>query len=198
MSSISYHPSRCRRVARLAATWCAVLLFTSLPAHAIADGTVGSEYAVKAAIIFKIAKFVSWPEHAFASESEPLFICLPKDDPMTEAMSALSGKNVHGRVLSVRHFDFPTTLPTGCQVLFVSEQPGNTKFTLLKSLAEQPVLTVSDDTRFALHGGIVTLEIKQNRVQFAINVDASDSAGLSISAQLLQLAKITGSGNKSR
>jgi len=198
MSSMYYNSTRCPRTARIAASWCTLLLFMSLPAHAIAEGTVGSEYAVKAAIIFKIAKFVSWPDHAFASESEPLSVCLPKDDPMTGAMSTLSGKTVHGRVLSVRHFDFPSLPPTGCQVLFVSEQADKTKFKLLESLTEQPVLTVSDDTRFARHGGIITLEIRQNRVQFAINVDASDSAGLSISAQLLQLAKITGGDHSSR
>lgn len=198
MNSTLPNPPHGRRITRAAALWCAILLSFSLPAHAIADSTVGSEYAVKAAIIFKIAKFVSWPEHAFDNESEPLSVCLPKNDPMSEAMSALSGKSVHGRILSVQHLDLSSAPLTGCQVLFLSKPAGDARFMLLESLAERPVLTVSDDTRFARHGGIITLEIRQNRVQFAINVDASNNAGLNISAQLLQLAKITGSGNTSR
>lgn len=198
MKSTVHNSSHFRRAGRPASFWCAALLFISLSAHAVADGTVGSEYAVKAAIIFKIAKFVSWPEHAFTSESEPIFVCVPKGDPMSVAISALNGKSVHGRVLSVRHFDNLPAPLAGCRIVFLSGQAGNTRFALLDALADQPVLTISDDARFARHGGIVTLEIKKNRVQFAINVDASNNAGLSISAQLLQLAKITGGGNTAR
>jgi len=88
------HP---RRTCRLASKWCALLFLASLPAHAIAEGA--SEYAIKAAIIFKIAKFVSWPQSAFSSRSDPLAVCAQKDDPIAAALSELGGKPIHGRVL---------------------------------------------------------------------------------------------------
>ena len=171
-------------------SWCTVLLFASLPAHAIAEGTSASEYAVKAAIIFKIAKFVSWPEHTFSGQSEPLSVCIRKDDPIAAAISALNGKPIHGRSLSVRYFDDSLKISSDCQILFISNTHPEIQPALLDLVLGRPILTIGDSDQFIGQGGIIGLEIEQNRIRFAINIAASESAGLDISAQLLQLAKI--------
>jgi len=190
--------SRCRRLHKLALSWCAALLFASLPAHTIAESSGASEYAIKAAIIFKIAKFVSWPEDAFSGRDEPLSVCVGRDDPIAAAMSALSGKSIHGRELSVQYFDDSLTVSGDCQVLFLSNARGKHQSALLNATSGRPILTIGENDQFISKGGIIGLEIKQNRIQFAINVSASESAGLDISAQLLQLAKITGSRQQQR
>ncbi len=172
------------------AKWCALTLIASLPAHAIAEGA--SEHAIKAAIIFKIAKFVSWPQDAFKDRSDSLSVCVQKDDPISPAISALGGKPIHGRVLSVKFLDEPELLSADCQILFLTNTHSEQQIALLTSIADQPILTISDTEQFIDRGGIISLEIAQNRVQFAINVEASETAGLNISAQLLQLAKIMG------
>lgn len=182
-----------RLTCHFAVSWYAALLIASLPAHAIAQGAAASEYAVKAAIIFKIAKFVSWPKHVYAGQSEPLSVCVRKNDPIAAAMSALSGKPIHGRALSVRYFDNNPKISSGCQILFMSDASDTRQLALLDSIAGQPVLTIGNSQQFTRRGGIIGLEIKNNRVQFAINIAASETAGLDISAQLLQLAKITDS-----
>lgn len=179
------------RTYRFAAKWCALLLIASLPAHAIAEGA--SEHAVKAAIIFKIAKFVSWPQNAFEDNRDPLSVCVQKDDPISQALSALGGKPIHGRVLSVQFLDDTQMTFTNCQILFLTSTRGEQQIELLNSIADQPILTIGDTEQFISHGGIISLEIEQNRVRFAISVEASETAGLSISAQLLQLAKIVDS-----
>jgi len=175
--------------------WCALLLFVSFPAHAIAEGTSASEYAVKAAIIFKIAKFVSWPEHTFSGKNEPLSVCIRKDDPIAVAMSALSGKPIHGRALTVRYFDDSLKISNDCQILFLSSAHPEIQPALLDLAVGRPILTIGDSDQFLGQGGIIGLEIEQNRIRFAINIAASESAGLDISAQLLQLAKIA-NGNR--
>jgi len=197
--NLSHHKqANCRRIHRLAASWCTIFLIASLPAHAIAEGAAASEFAVKAAIIFKIAKFVSWPEQAFADHSEPLTLCLQETDPLATAISALDGRLIHGRVFSAKYLtggpglnsdDNPIT-SGHCQILLLTNTGSDRQSALLDAAAGLPILTIGDSNQFIGRGGIIGLEIEQNRVRFAINTAASESAGLDISAQLLQLAKI--------
>lgn len=164
-----------------------------LPSTVSADPPV-SEYAVKAAIIYKISKFVAWPEDAFSSRIEPLPVCLPDADPIGPAMDALAGKIVGGRPIAIRRLDEISTVATDCKILFLGQNSSASQMKLVSNVASAPVLTIGDSNDFVDVGGIVTLEIEQSRVQFAINVDASERAGLNISAQLLQLATIKDGG----
>lgn len=158
------------------------------PWAAGATDTVGSEYAVKAAIVYKIAKFVSWPDNAFDSSSEPLSICLPENDPIAPAMNGLIGDAVHGRVIEIRQVEARSLVSADCEVLFISAASSNEAGELISQISRQPILTIGDGDDFNKFGGIISLRVLNNRVRFAINVDASASAGLGISAQLLQLA----------
>jgi hypothetical protein len=170
-----------------------LVVLTWLPST-FATETTASEYSVKAAIIYKIAKFVAWPEDAFSSRNEPLLVCLPDADPMGPAMDALAGKIVWGRPIAVRRLHETSTVTTDCKILFLGRASNASHMKLVSNVANAPVLTIGDSREFVNIGGIVTLEIEKSRVQFAINVAASERAGLNISAQLLQLAKIKGGG----
>lgn len=154
-----------------------------------------SEYAVKAAIIYKISKFVSWPDDAFTTRTEPLSICLPAADPIGPALDALTGKIVQGRSIEVLRFDETEAIASNCKILFLGEAADGRRIALVSGVANSPVLTIGDTEDFVDLGGIVTLEIQQNRIRFAINVGASERAGLGISAQLLQLATIRNGGS---
>jgi len=166
-----------------------VLLLTAVTAASAGEQTA-SEHAVKAAIVYKIAKFVSWPDDAFKDDGDVLAICLPAADPIGPAMDALTGKTVQGKIIEIHRFEDASTLANDCAILFLSESAKLPRPSLLSNVANSPVLTIGDSADFVDIGGIVTLEIQNNRVQFAINVGASDRAGLGISAQLLQLATI--------
>jgi len=175
--------------ARAAATALALVLLIATT-DAWASEKKVSEHAIKAAIVYKIAKFVSWPNNAFSDNGDTLTICLPANDPIGPAMDALAGKTVQGRTIDIRRFNDPSRLANDCAILFLSQAAALPRPSLLSNVANSPVLTIGDTADFTDIGGIVTLEIEKNRVQFAISVGASDRAGLGISAQLLQLATI--------
>ncbi len=61
---------------------------------------------------------------------------------------------------------------------------------LLAHLKANPVLTVGDIENFTKAGGVIAFTLEDNRVRFAINVDAAQRAGLKISSKLLSLARI--------
>ncbi|MBT8444113.1 MAG: YfiR family protein, partial [Gammaproteobacteria bacterium] len=66
----------------------ALLLLAAAPLSGAAD-QVASEHAVKAAIIYKIAKFVTWPTEASEGNQDTLPICLPAADPIGPALESL-------------------------------------------------------------------------------------------------------------
>lgn len=168
----------------------AALLLLALGPTVTASEQTASELAVKAAIIYKIAKFVSWPEEVPAGNENSLPICLPAADPIGPALETLAGKTVQGRTITIQHFEQAGTLASDCAILFLSQSAMLRRPSLVSNVAGAPVLTIGESAEFVEIGGIVTLEIRKNRVTFAINKGASDRAGLGISAQLLQLATV--------
>ena len=60
--------------------------------------------------------------------------------------------------------------------------------TIIASLEDAPVLTVSDAEGFLGAGGMISLVLLDNKVRWEINRVAIDLADLHISAKLLQLA----------
>jgi len=109
---------------------------------------------------------------------------------MAPAMDALAGKTVQGKTIEIHRLKDSAKLTDNCAILFISKSATLRRPAVLSDVANAPVLTIGDSDNFADIGGIVMLEVANNRVQFAINMNASNRAGLGISAQLLQLAKL--------
>jgi hypothetical protein len=148
------------------------------------------EYEVKAAFLYKFAKFVEWPEDAPVADRPAVVIGVLGVDPFGEALdAAVRGKTVNGRALSVRRFAELRDLEP-CQILFVSASEGRRLPEILTRLGGSPVLTVGEPETFTRDGGIVRLVTEDNKVRFEINVDAAEHAGLRISSKLLALARI--------
>ncbi len=149
-----------------------------------------SEYDVKAAFLFNFAKFVEWPDQGTTG---PLKLCLLGSDPFGDALSALEGKRVQGRLLQTRR-DIDEDAATSCHILFVNELDKRRLLNVLRKLQHLPVLTVSDSKDFAEIGGIIGFITVDNRIQFEINLEAAQKARLRISSQLLKLARLVKAG----
>lgn len=63
---------------------------------------------------------------------------------------------------------------------------------ILSSLRGSSVITVADMEGFLDAGGMIQFLNENDRVRFAINVDASSRAKLKLSSKLLSLAKVVG------
>ncbi len=170
--------------------FCIALIAVAIPNAVLAADPSASEYAVKTAIVYKLTKFVNWPKSAFSSPQSSLNICVDQSGPFYEPMQSLQGRTVHGHNLEIVGLSGPGTPATNCHVLIISEVDKNPAVASIASAASQPVLTIGDTDGFADQGGMVGLELEQSRIVFAINVGASQQAGLDISVQLLQLARI--------
>lgn len=145
------------------------------------------EYLIKAAILYNFAKFTRWPAEAFDSADAPLQLCVIGVDPFREALATIDGKRVGSRSLRTRLIA-DTAMIGACHVLFVSVSESERLAEVLAAASDAAVLTVADIPDFARAGGIITLNIVEDRTRFDVNRLAADRAGLALSAKLLRLA----------
>lgn len=168
----------------LALTLAALLAFVS----ASRADTARPEYEVKAAIVYKVSKFVSWPDGSFESDDAPLVLCIAGTDPFGEFIDNLNGQSVQGRPLIVQRVADSDLSSRRCHILFVGANSSSIE--LLANSGKRPVLTIGDVQGFANSGGMLELSIENNHVEFDVNLEVAREFDLDISASLLQLATI--------
>jgi len=152
--------------------------------NTVAAGSSSSEYAVKAAFLYNFSSFTQWPE--FSTPNGHLNLCVIGNSPFGSALDKIKGKEVHGRILEI------SELHNGdmgkCHIAFINKQESGRVSSLLRRASKFPVLTVSDMSGFTDIGGIIELQVINNKVSFYINIGAADKAGITISSKLLRLA----------
>jgi hypothetical protein len=155
-----------------------------------ADVPQQRENRIKAALIFKLVKFVEWPATALAGR-DALQICALGDSPVGESLAAADGKPVRDRVAHYRRIDgLSPNDARGCHVLYVPAGAPEIGSGMPVSLRGRSVLTVSDGQDFARRGGMVGLVRSENRITFEINLRNAREAGLDPGAPLLELATV--------
>ena len=147
-----------------------------------------SEDDVKLALVYKIARFVSWPE----SGNEPFLLCVTGDSTYSAAKNKLAGRKIREREIGIAQVTQEDAEPPACDALYISRGSDEIAERLLEIYDGKPVLTLSDADGFATNGGMVGLTIRNKRVGIQINVANYERVGLSVNSQLLQLAELVG------
>ncbi|MEO1079421.1 MAG: YfiR family protein [Pseudomonadota bacterium] len=179
---------------RLSAVCFALFACMSLTAaHAQAD----REAMIKAAIVFKLTRYVAWPENAFSAEPGSLRICLAGDAGMVDAMSEAQGREVDGRRVDVIPIKAAEGV-VGCNMLYLGTGEADRLNDLAATLRENSVVSVSEIPSFASSAGMIELVRRDRRFGFRINLANARSSRIEVSAQLLDLAEVVDSGDSAR
>ncbi len=151
-----------------------------------------SEYEIKAAFLINFARFVEWPDQP--NGHEPFTLCVLGRDPFGATLDwSAKGKTVNGRSLVIHRISgFSELRP--CQTVFLADSEMYRFDGLRKWLGDRSVLTVGEAKGFTQRGGIMNLELLNDRVAFAVNRSAAARAHLKISSRLLQLATTVDGG----
>jgi len=160
-----------------------VLPFSNL--YAVAPA---SEYEVKAAFLYNLARMVQWPKEQDEAMA-PLNICFYGIDSFGDATNSLKNKKVKTRSISIIK-NVKLNGMGQCHILFIDKSELNRLAYILNVINGRPVLTVGDVDTFAEKGGIVNLQKIGERVNIQINLNSAKQAELIISARLLALAEI--------
>ena len=150
-----------------------------------------TEAQAKAAVLYNLAQFVEWPAEASGST---LTIGIVRAAPVLAALQAADGRVVQGRTIRIRDFP-PGDEAHACQIVYLADLDREGQVWLEK-VARKPILTVSDDQRFLLAGGIIRLSFVGARVKFDIDVGHAERARLKISSKVLKLARLVRDGRE--
>lgn len=159
------------------------------PAGLGAGSAQQREYEIKAAYLYNFINYIDWPADAFPPAGGKITIGIVGENPFGEALDPLNGKPVKGRTLVVKQITEPKDLDQ-CQIVFFSASERQRVPELLDKLKDSRILTVSEIDGFAQRGGIINFISERNKVRFEINPDAARRLGLTISSELLKLAKL--------
>jgi hypothetical protein len=149
---------------------------------------------VQAAFLCSFVEFVDWPPGAADS---PVTIGILGDDPFRKLVEETA------RVRPLQTKSIVVKRVTGveeallCQMVYIGGSERKNLDAILRSLSAASILTVSDIQEFAQRGGMIGFTIEENRVRFAINVEAAERANVRVSSRLLKLAKIVGPDGRS-
>jgi YfiR/HmsC-like len=182
---------RSRRTAGFRIQLCAIALLVLAGAPSILSQDAPSvEYQLKAAFLLNFAKFVEWPQDAFQTEKTPITLCVFRRNPFGNTLDeVLREKAINNRELQARRINDPSELKA-CQLVFVSESEGKQLSEILNRLKGSSALVVGESEDFAERGGAIQFFLENNKLRFAINVDAIHRARLLASSKLLALARI--------
>jgi hypothetical protein len=163
-----------------------VLAFVFAPGPTLSAATL-SPSDVEAAYLYNFGKFIGWPPPSDATAA-PFSICVVgKDDFGATLDSLIQNDTINGRTIVAKRLP-SISVADACQILFLgsSEEPRLAKD--LDAIKEKPILTVSSIPGFLDRGGMIQFLVRDSRVRFAVNLDSSTRAHLSLSSELLKVA----------
>ena len=174
---------------RLAAVGMLVvaLLLTVGPGVGLAESHASLEYKVKGAFLLNFAKFTKWPAEEVAATNTPVTIGIVGEDPFGSILDQLvAGETIGTRPIVVKRLA-PSEDLSQCQILFIPKSADAAN--VLKHVVSPGVLTVGESDDFLDMGGVIHLLIEDKKVRFEVNLDSAQRAHLTISSQLLKLAR---------
>lgn len=148
------------------------------------------ESQVKAVFLYNITKFVAWPENR--KERKFFDIVLLGENPFNDQLrEVVKGERVQGREINLLYYSDLTKINwKKIDLLFISDENPDVLKAVMKDSREKNVLTISDTRGFCSYGGMVNLLTVGSRIKIEVNREEVKKGGLTVSAQLLKLARI--------
>lgn len=158
-----------------------------LSAHCLVASAQASEAGLRVAFVYNFLKFIEWP----ALEGSRFTLCaLGAQDVTRQSLAQLDNKPYQYRRIHVVYIDSIEEVEqqlNACQLLYVPSSGADIQ---LPQPFPSGVLLVADDADSNdLRVGISLQRTGDNRIEFVMNEQAIQHAGVKVSSQLLKLAK---------
>ena len=148
------------------------------------------EYEDKAAFLLNFAKYTTWPVRAYPDKNSPFVVAVVGKDPFGKILDkALAGKKARSRPIQIKRYASVRQVGSP-HMLFVGALDSKSKKELLKKMASTSTLVIADGPGDAGKGTTIGFYLDRGKVRFEISERAAKAAGLSMSSQLLKLAKL--------
>jgi len=153
----------------------------------VVDGI--DEYTLKAAMLRKFVKLVSWPEEG-QEDKQPLVVAVFGLDPFGKRLEETFAKRKEDeRKVTIRRLTRLEDVDEA-HVLFVPQREFARLDELLAATKQASVLLVGESEAFAARGGAINFYTEEDKLRFEINPEAAKRQRLKLSSDLLKLARI--------
>lgn len=150
-------------------------------------------YDVKAAYLFNFGKFMRIEGAATPPRHATFDICVLGHDYMGRALDDLAAsQSIDNRPVRILRVG-DAYGARECDIVFISPDEGDGIPLDLDAIGKADVLTVSDSPDFLKYGGMIQFVTEDNRVRFAVNLEAVSRTHIVLSSELLRVASsVTG------
>ncbi len=146
------------------------------------------EYTAKSLLTLNLARYSEWPPDAFKNNKSHIQMCLFGREIVPEAFAAIDNKSVGNKTLTVQTINDIKDIEN-CHLLYVATQT-NKADRLLAESSLRHILTIGESSDFLANGGMVYLAMSDSKINLHISLNATQKAGVQISARVLKLATI--------
>lgn len=144
----------------------------------VAPAAAAEDFAVKAALVYNILRFVTVP-----GNPSRIRVCVLESDPIAPSLRKIDGRQIGQLRASVALVANVAGLKSGCDVIYLDDDSPK-----LVGGAVRGQVLIGSGSKFAEGGGTVGLINFGGQVRFVINARVANRSGVTISAQLMQLA----------
>jgi len=169
----------------------ALLATANLNTTLAADSkNTASEYAVKAAYIYNILRFVKWHERSQLSHTETLNVCLTNDNLHKQSLAPIEKKRIKDKQIQLKSMA-RLTQSEDCHLIFIDK--AKTDITeLTQQLKHDDTILLGNNIDFVRHGGLFGFHITDNKVKLAANRKSIEKSRLKISSLLIEACQLIG------
>jgi hypothetical protein len=164
---------------------------TPLSAQEDEESMAVREHRIKAAYLYQFGRYVDWPAKSFADGNAPFVIGVLDQDPLIPDLEEIAKiKKIQNRPIQIRRFASVADI-RACNILYLpSSVSAEARAEIIRKMAGRGVLLVGDADGFVEGGGVVQFAVEDNKIRVVIARKAAEREGLTISAKLLQVARV--------
>jgi hypothetical protein len=159
--------------------------------NSFADSDTEKVIGVKAALIYHSSTFVTWPKDTFKKRNSSLIIGVWGSKSIQSTLKdATKNTTISDHPIKI----IPITIEddwSSLHIIYVDSSVAEDYFEMdITEYNKYPILTLSDDPRFAKQGGMIQIHIVNNKPKISVNNEAAKRKKITLNSQLLKLADI--------
>lgn len=147
-----------------------------------------NEAQVKAAVVYNLLQFVSWPR-AGGSEGSDFVLCLPEENLLLQQLQRFRGRPINAQNLVVRAVPLNLDALLGCQAIYIESGDPALLLRVSAMVSGHAVLTIGEGTGAITRGAMIGIANDAGKLSFSVDLAATRRNGLKVSSKLLALAR---------
>jgi len=168
---------------------CALLATLGLLPVAMAQSPGTRERQIRAALVYRITRFVAWPGNVLPAAG-PFTFCHVSDDPTSQVLSGIEGRAIQDHRIRMRRLEAADAKSIGgCNLVYLTGTSRLGSDAKAAAVAAS-TLVVADGLRIGEDAAMVQLVPQDNRVALVVDLALVRAAQLRIDATLLQMAEV--------